>query len=443
MQQRDVVIIGGGPAGRVLVHSLHKMNSNKSVALIKDEALNVNRCAVPFGIDGRKPLDKYMIPNNLVTDFGADLVIDRVAEVNSTEHLLVTTGGDLFKYRHLLFATGSRPFIPDIPGANCENVVPVRAKSDLVRLRDLAAKSKRAVVIGAGFIGIETASVLKKMGLQVTLVSKYRYVMQSTFEPDLAPLIHQDLLDNGIEIYPENRAEAFNFENKKAISVVLSDGTELAADFFIIAIGVVPNIELAKAAGLEVSSFGIITDQTLKTSATDIYASGDCAEKKSFISGKPVKGEFGTNAVFMSKIIAANIEGKSKKFAGVMNASCATAFEVGFGSVGLREEQAMKHGIEAVCGEAEVLDKYPMMNNVDKIKAKLIFNKMTRRLIGGSVVRKGLGAAQNIDFLSLAIQMGVGVEDLLAHQYSTHPELAAKPSDNLYVFAAEDAAPKL
>lgn len=93
MYQRDVVLIGGGPAGRVVVHTLHSQNSGKSVTLIKNEKINVNRCAVPYGISGKKPIEKFQIPNQLVTDFGAELVVDRAVKIDTHRKLVHTRQG--------------------------------------------------------------------------------------------------------------------------------------------------------------------------------------------------------------------------------------------------------------------------------------------------------------------------------------------------------------
>lgn len=439
VEEYDVLIIGGGPAGRVLVHELNAGRYKGRVALIKNEPVNVNRCAVPFGIDGKSSIEKYLISNSLVSNFGAELIIDEVVEHDPKKHTVTTKSERLYGYRHLLLATGAKPYQPSILGVDSENVVSVRTITDLENLRTLVKTASKAVVIGAGFIGVETAAVLSKIGLKVTLVSKYQYAMQSTFEPDLAPQIHQDLISNGVEVVQGAKAIAFTKTGNKSTSVVLDNGIELVADFFILALGIVPNVDLAQRSGIGVSAFGIITDQFLRTTYQSVYAAGDCAEKKSFLSGKPIKGEFGTNAVFMGKAVAANILGFRKPFPGVINANCATAFGISFGSVGLWENQAREHGFEPLVGFSQVLDKYPMTDNASEMTAKLVFDRSTTRLIGGSVVRKGGCVAGNIDFLSLAIQKKVTLEELIDHQYSTHPELSAKPSDNLYLFAAKDA----
>ena len=443
MQQRDVVIIGGGPAGRVIVHALHSANSGMTVTLIKDEEINVNRCAVPYGIPENKPIEKFKIPNKLVTDFGAELVIDHAVKIDTQRKQVHTRKGQTYGYKYLVLATGSRPLVPPIPGVNLAGVTPVRSLNNLDALRRFAGSGQKAVIVGGGYIGVEVAVVLRQMGLEVYLVEMLPQMLMATTEPEFITDVEKTLTVKGVQFRSNRKVTEFQSRNGHGISVGLDGGDILKADFAVLSVGVVPNIELAAEAGIQTSALGIVTDPYLRTNADGVYAAGDCAEKKSFITQKPTRGEFGTNAVFMAKIVAQNIMGRNKVFPGIINANATTVYDWGIGSSGLTEKMAMDAGLNVVSGYSEVLDKYPMMDGVTPIRTKLVFDRDTGSLIGGSVMHKGHGAAQNVDFISLAIQMGATLEDLLTYQYATHPELAAKPSDNTYVFATRDAYNKL
>ena len=442
MGKRDVVIVGGGPAGRVIVHILHAQKRGLSVTLIKDEDINVNRCAVPYGVSSTKPIEKFQIPNALVTDFGAELVIDRVEKISPVQKEVRTRKGKTFSYNHLVLATGSRPLVPSIPGVDAETVTPVRSLKDLSLLRQYAAKGKQAVIVGGGYIGVEVAVVLRQMGLEVAIVEMLPKILMATTEPEFIDKIENTLTERGVTLLTNKRVVEFEHANGGSLKIKLDSGEAIFADFAVLSVGVVPNIELASAAGIKTSRMGIVTDQHLRASAERVYACGDCAEKKSFITGEPARGEFGTNAVFMAKVVGQNILGRNKAFPGVINANAATVFDWSLGSAGLTEKMAQEAGIDTLTGYSEVLNKYPMMDGVSPIHTKLVFDRSTLNLIGGSVLRKGTGAAQHTDFMSFAIQMKATLDDLLIHQYATHPELAAKPSDNTCVFAAEDAADK-
>ena len=443
MLEKDVVIIGGGPAGRVIVHTLHSQKKDLSVTLIKDEDINVNRCAVPYGIPQDKPIKKFQIPNQLITDFGAELVVDRAVKIDIQAKQVHTRNGQTYGYKHLVLATGSRPLMPPIPGIELAGVTSVRSLKDLAALRSFASSGQKAVIVGGGYIGIEVAVVLRQMGLVVYVVEMLPQILMATTEPEFIADIAKTLEANGVRIITNQKVAGFSSSNGRGIDVRLETGESLAADFAVLSVGVVPNIELAADAGIQTTALGIVTDLHMKTSAENVYAVGDCVAKKSFITGKPTRGEFGTNAVFMAKVAAQNILGRNKTFPGVINANATSVYDWSLGSAGLMEKMAQDAGLSVVSGYSEVLDKYPMMDGVTPIRTKLIFERSTGSLIGGSVMRRGSGAAQHVDFISLAIQKGATLEDLLCYQYATHPELAAKPSDNTYLFAAQDAESKL
>jgi NADH oxidase (H2O2-forming) len=435
----DVVVLGGGPAGRVIVHALHQAPKSISCTLVKDEPNNVNRCAVPYGIEQDKGIEQFTIPNSLVTDFGATLLVDRVTHLDARAYELHTENGDVLSYGQLVLALGARPIMPPLPGIDALNVLAVRSLDDLRLLRKYGAEGKRAVIMGGGYIGVEVAVELRRLGLEVHLVEMLPSILSKTVEPEFVPLIAESLQQNGIHVHLGKAVESFGRDGDFATGVRLASGAQIEADFFVVAVGVQPNVELAHEAGVEVSKFGICVDEHMRTSVDNVYAAGDCAEKRSLVSGQLTRGEFGTNAVFMSKVVAANLLGKPAKFGGVLNANASTAFDWSFGSAGLIESEAKAAGYEVITGISEVLDKYPMMHGVEPVRTKLVFDAKTERLLGGTVLRKGHAVAGNIDFLSLALQMRATREDLLRYQYATHPELAAKPSDNAYVFAAKAA----
>ncbi|MCD6187049.1 MAG: NAD(P)/FAD-dependent oxidoreductase, partial [Desulfuromusa sp.] len=306
---KKIVIIGGGPAGRLIVHAIHKSAEKFDVTLIKDEEINANRCAVPYGISDKKPVDKFCIPNTLVTDFGAELVFDYVESIDKNEQSVTTSTGKKFSYDHLVIATGSQPFIPPIPNIDLKNIVNVRSKSDMEQMRGFAQQYKKCVVVGGGYIGIEVAVVLKELGIEVTVVEMQPHVLLMTMDDDFAETIEAHIIDKGVKVINNTQVTAFEGQDGNVSGVVLDNGDVLSADFVIVSVGVKPNISLAEKTGITTSRFGIVVNEHMETNLKNIYSAGDCAEKKSFVTGNPSMGEFGTNAVFMSKVAAANIMG--------------------------------------------------------------------------------------------------------------------------------------
>jgi len=377
---KKVVIIGGGPAGRLIVHALHKSTEQFDVTLIKDEETNANRCAIPYGISDKKSVDKFCISNTLVTDFGAKLVLDYVELIDKDEQSVTTAMGQKFLYDHLVIATGSQPFIPPIPNINLKNIVNVRSKSDMEKMRGFAKQYKKCVVVGGGYIGIEVAVVIKQLGIEVTVVEMQPHVLLMTMDDDFTEIIEAHIIDKGIKVINRTQVTAFEGQYGNVSGVVLDNGDVLPADFVIVSVGVKPNISLAEKTGIETSRFGIVVNEHMETNVKNIYSAGDCAEKKSFVTGNPSMGEFGTNAVFMAKVAAANILGNKTSFPGVINANASSAFEYTFGSAGLIAKMAEREGLDFVVGESEVMAMYPMMDGVNMIQTKLVFDKESQKL---------------------------------------------------------------
>ncbi|MEJ2124282.1 MAG: FAD-dependent oxidoreductase, partial [Alphaproteobacteria bacterium] len=311
MRSYDVVIVGGGPAGRTIVHTLHEHHAGLSIAVIKDEAINVNRCAVPYGINAEDPIEKFQIPNKLVSDFGAELIVESVERLDPKGKTVTLASGETIGYDKLVLATGARPFVPPIEGIESENITFVRSLADLERLRQLAAKSREVVILGGGYIGVEVAVVLKDMGLSVSLVEMQPTILGGTAEPELTEVLLAAMMEHGIHLHTERRVVKF-LDNG---AVELNNGSEVPGDFVVVAAGVRPDISLAEAAGLNVSKHGVVVDDHMRSvSHPDIYACGDCAQGTSFFTGLPVPSEFGTNAVFMGRVVAANIMGAGKSY---------------------------------------------------------------------------------------------------------------------------------
>jgi hypothetical protein len=171
------------------------------VLVIKDEEVNVNRCAVPYGLDARTPVAKFCIPNTLITDHGADLVIGRASELNIGVRQVRLGTGEVFPYDRLVLAMGARPLIPPIPGVGSKRVLPVRTLADMGQLRERAAiPGRSAVVVGGGYIGVEEATELRRLGLDVTLVEMLPHILLHTAEREFIAPLEETLTRHGVTL---------------------------------------------------------------------------------------------------------------------------------------------------------------------------------------------------------------------------------------------------
>jgi NADH oxidase (H2O2-forming) len=212
-----------------------------------------------------------------------------------------------------VLALGARPIMPPLPGIDALNVLAVRSLDDLRLLRKYGAEGKRAVIMGGGYIGVEVAVELRRLGLEVHLVEMLPSILSKTVEPEFVPLIAESLQQNGIHVHLGKAVESFGGTATLRPGFGWASGAQIEADFFVVAVGVQPNVELAHEAGVEVSKFGICVDEHMRTSVDNVYAAGDCAEKRSLVSGQLTRGEFGTNAVFMSKVVARKPAGQARE----------------------------------------------------------------------------------------------------------------------------------
>jgi len=443
---KRIVIIGGGPAGRVVVHRIFHsgQQDNFDIKLIKDEENNVNRCAIPYGISGKKEIGKYIISNKLVTDFGAELIIGTAERIDRQEKKVYLASGQVYSYDILVLATGATPVLPPIPGLKkTSRIQSMRRIEDLEWIREKAIQSESVAIVGAGFIGVEFAVELRKKGVKnVYLVEMLEHILGAQYPAPMLEELENKLSEEGITVMTSHQVKEIQ-ESETSLKLILSGDKTIEVDCAVISVGVSSNTKLAEDAKLEVSRFGIVVDEHMRTNDPSIYSAGDCTQTLSYLSGKPLRGEFGTNAVFMAQVLADELLGRSRSFKGVLNASASTIYDYAFGSTGLNEEQASSHGYAPVTGYSEVLNRYPMMEGVSKIKTVLVFDKNTRRLLGAQALCKGTGLARHIDMLSWAIQKNSLLDEMLDLQYATHPELAAKPSDNTIVFACKDALKKM
>ncbi len=310
-----IVIVGNGIAGTALVEEILQRANGQDVRIqvFGDERyIGYNRILITDVLAGRKLMsDIYIKRWQWYEEKGVRLEIGkRVDRLFPKKKLLVTEDGDLFSYDKVVIATGSKPFIPpSIKGADKKGVFTYRTADDVFRILDLARVSQRAVVIGGGLLGLEVAKALKDIGLEVYLVHIFDTLMEQQLDKTASELLKKDLEAMGINVLLKKDTREI-LGDKKAEGVRFADGEELPADFVVIATGIRPNADVGKKSGLKVNK-GIVVDDYMETSASDIYAVGECVEHR----GKT----FGLVAPIMEqvKVCAHNlVHGNERKYEG-------------------------------------------------------------------------------------------------------------------------------
>jgi len=254
MKNADLVVIGGSAAGvkAAMVASRHHMID--SVIVIRKEGKVLVPCGIPYIFGTLGSADKNLIPDALLGNAG--LVIDEATAIDRSSQTVTTAGGETIGYKKLILATGSRPIVPPIPGADLQNVFAIKKEVDYLRqLQEALAGAQDLVVIGGGFIGVEFADECRKLGLNVTIVELLPHCLQLVCTEDLCAKAEEKLSEAGIRVVTSNAVKSI-LGHGRVQGVELSDGQRLKADVVIISIGVTPNTELAREAGLEMGSNG-------------------------------------------------------------------------------------------------------------------------------------------------------------------------------------------
>jgi NADH oxidase (H2O2-forming) len=446
MKKADVVIIGGSAAGPVAGITARRQDKNASVLVIRKEAKVMIPCGIPYIFGTLGSPDKNVIPNALLSKEGIEIMVDEVTSIDKEERSLTTIKGETVAYGKLIIATGSVPVVPSLQGIDLANVFVMWKDADyLDRVRQTLVGAKDVVVIGGGFIGVEMADECKKLtGGNVTIVEVLPHCLAIAMDKEFCEQAEERLAARGVKVNVGTRVEALTGEGKVQW-VELNNGEKLKADVVIVGIGSEPNTNLAEKAGFRIGELkGIWVDECMRTSDKNVFACGDCAEKTSFFTKKPTNLRLASIATFEARIAGANAVGLKRRNPGVVG-----VFATGFGdfavaAAGLRESAAaVTTGHEIVVGEAVAADRHPgSMPGAQQTRVKLIFDKQTKRLIGGEV-SGGATTAEIGNMMGMAIQTGMTAEQLALLQIGTHPALTCSPIAYQLVNAAELAAIKM
>ncbi|MBN2013584.1 MAG: FAD-dependent oxidoreductase [Candidatus Altiarchaeota archaeon] len=436
----DLVIIGGGGAGMTAALTARKINPRVDVTIITKESLSYSSCALPFVISGEIPSmdDITSSMEAICQKSGIKLVLDSATSIDTKKKVVSTERSGLISYDSLIIATGGRTMVPPIKGADLRNILTLYTVDDAEKIMAQANKSKKAVVIGGGAIGIEAAAALVGLGLKVTLVEGFPHVLFRFFDDEYLAIIEDELKAKGIEIILSHFVE--EVMGKEKVDAVKVAGKEIPSDLIIMATGVRPNSEIAEKAGIKTMKYGILTDWLMQTNIKDVYAAGDCAYSRSMITGELMLSQLGTTAIRHGTVAGMNAVGESVAFEGALGSMALKIFDLKVGRTGLTEREAKEAGIDVISGRAKATTKAKYYPGHKEVDVKLIFDAASKELIGGQIIGGG-AVAKKIDLIALGISKHATVEDLIGLGYSYTPPLA--PSHNVIVLAAENAYRKM
>ncbi len=450
----DIVVIGGGPAGITLAK---RLGNKFKMAIIRPEDHSLIYCAMPYVIEDLIDEKKCFKKDELVTESGASLIRGTVTSVDFENNQVVLDNDTSIAYRKLVIATGARPFIPPIEGSTLDGVMGFKTQADLEKIQTLIQNGlKRAVVVGAGAIGIELAQALKHKGLDVSLVDMASQVLPNLVGLDFAQRVAEELNKNGIHLLLNSKVERIigktcanelHLDTGEVIyfgdyAPCTGNNNETVKGLVVFATGVVPELAFLPKGKLNTNRGGVVVTNRMETNIPNVYAVGDCADFKGFLTGESAPGKLATNAVPMAMVLANNLLGEPSEYKGFINGAATKVYDYYVGGTGLSANAALKEGFEFVKGYSQLTTQFPIMPGKKELRVKLLAEKNSKRIIGGQVL-SGEPVTNLVDLISFAIQKGATVNDLIELSYSSQPYQSFYPAGNALVMAAEDIDNKL
>jgi 3-phenylpropionate/trans-cinnamate dioxygenase ferredoxin reductase subunit len=313
-----MVIIGAGQAAGQAAASLRQEGYEGEIIILGDETHPPYQ-RPPLSkqyLSGEHGLDRvYVRPEKFYADKDVDLRTGvAVTAIDTAAKTVTTDDGDIIAYEKLLIATGSRPRILNIPGSDLKGIFYLRTIADVDRIRDAMETARNVVIVGGGYIGLEVASVAAGAGLNVSVLEMESRILQRVTTPEMSEFYHKLHTDRGVNILTETTVSGF--EGDGQVTSVLCGDTSIEADLVIVGIGIVPNVEIATEAGIEVNN-GILVDDHCRTSAPDVYAAGDCTNHPNSLLNRRLRLESVPNAMEQARVAASNMLGGDKIYAAV------------------------------------------------------------------------------------------------------------------------------
>ena len=417
-----MVIVGGVAAGTKAASRARRVDQRAEITVYQEEPEpSISECGLPYHLSGVVERRDKLVARTPEKFAEKDIdvrVRHRVEKLDPEGKKLCVRdleSGEVFEdaYDRLVVATGARAVLPPIPGADLDGLFVLRFLTDADEVRGYTRERspKRAVVVGGGYIGLEVAENLCRLGMEVSLIEAEDRVALA-YGSEVAGRVENRLEDNGVNVH--TGAEVEEFVGAGHVESVRFGGREIGADLVVLGVGVRPSVELAKEAGAEIGETGAIrVDRHMKTNLPDVWAAGDCVETVNLVSGKPVWVPLGDTANQMGRVAGTNaVTGEDTlEFPGLLGTGIFKVFDLGVGKTGLSEREAEDAGFETVSAAIETSDRASYYPGAQKVFIKLISDGSSGRLIGAESA--GSGADKLTDICATAIWGKLAYPDLV------------------------------
>lgn len=449
--RKKVVIIGGVAGGATAAARIRRLDENAEIIMFERSGfVSYANCGLPYYIGGVIEDQEELTlqtPEMFMKRFCIDVRVKHEVTAIHPEKKTVTVrrleDNTVFEesYDKLLLAPGAKPVRPSLPGMDIPNLYTLRTVEDTLRIHAFVQKEKpkSVVIAGGGYIGVEVAENLRDLGIQVTIVQRPNQLL-NPLDYDMASFVHAKMRQKGVRLMLGHSVEGFAEENGQ-IQVILKDAEPLQADMVLLAIGVQPDTELAKNAGIKLGIKGsILVNNHMETSVPDIYAAGDAVEVKHYITGEKALISLAGPANKQGRIAADNICGGDSAYLGSQGSSVIKVFDMTVALTGLNERAAKAAGLDydkVFLSPSSHASYYP---GAQVMTMKVVFEKKTYKLLGAQIIGYE-GVDKRIDVLATAMHAGLTAIELKNLDLSYAPPYSsAKDPVNMAGFMIENIA---
>ncbi|MEM4576728.1 MAG: CoA-disulfide reductase [Candidatus Nezhaarchaeales archaeon] len=423
-----VVVVGGNAAGMSAASRAKRLKPDLNVIVFeRGNYVSYGPCGIPYyvsGVVGRledlihEPLETF------VRERGIDVKIRcEVVDIDTSGKSVTIIDRDsgrenIVEYDKLVLATGGKPLVPRIDGVELEGVYTLRRLEDANELMKGLLKAEKVVIVGGGYIGVEMAEAITKLGKKVTVLEMMPYILPN-FDSDVSQCVERELKAHGVEV--RTGEKVIELKGKDSVSKVVTEKESYDADMVLLAVGVKPNVDLAMKAGINLGITGAIkVNERMQTSKEDIYAAGDNTETINIVTGKPTYNPLAPTANKMGRVAGTNVAGFQAVFKGVVGSAVLKVFNIEAGRTGLSSKEAEREGFNVASATIESITKSKYCPGVKKIKIKLIADADTGRLLGAQIIGEE-GVSGRINTLATALMSDMNVYDVAMLDLAYHP----------------------
>ncbi|MDR3631997.1 MAG: FAD-dependent oxidoreductase [Desulfocapsaceae bacterium] len=427
---KKIVVIGGSAAGAKAAAKARRLDYQAEITVIqKDPDLSMAACGYPYYIGGVFN-DRNMLlatPAGVVRDAQFFSKVKNIKALTETEAVGIDRAGrtvrvrdlktakeESLDYDRLIIATGARARPLAIPGTDLDGVCNLLSMADADYLRKMrdGKKVKQAVVIGGGLIGVETCEALVRSGIAVTLLEMTPHILPF-LDQQLAMLVENHMRSRKVQVLIDCKVDAILGEKGKVTGIRLADASLLSCDLVVVAVGVIPNSQLAQAAGIALGETGgVMVNAFMQTSDPDIYAAGDCVEVENLITGRKVLAPMGDLANLQGRVAGENaVSGNAVTFKGVVQTGICKVFDFAAGLTGLSEKAAHRAGIGGFETIISAGADKPGFMGANMLVSKILVEKKSLRILGYQCVGSG-DVSRQLATAAMAVQGKITLDDL-------------------------------